>query len=68
MDDKHPWKNLRMAIKCCSGCKPPKRYPGCGSHCKEYIEEKAKHVANKNNEKEYLRNHPPMSVYDFNKG
>lgn len=34
-----------MAIKCCYGCVAPKRYPGCHSHCPEYIEEKAKDEA-----------------------
>ena len=32
-----------MSIKCCYGCTAPKRYPGCHSHCPEYIAEKAKH-------------------------
>lgn len=32
-----------MSIKCCKGCTPPKRYPGCHSHCPEYIAEKALH-------------------------
>lgn len=32
-----------MAIKCCKDCVPPKRYPGCHSHCPEYIEEKAEY-------------------------
>lgn len=36
-----------MAIKCCYGCVAPKRYPGCHSHCPEYIEEKAKDEAAK---------------------
>ena len=30
-----------MAIKCCNGCVPPKRTPGCHGTCKEYIAEKA---------------------------
>ena len=34
-----------MAINCCNGCVPPKRYPGCHGHCPEYIEAKAKHDA-----------------------
>ena len=34
-----------MAIRCCNGCVPPKRYPGCHDHCHEYIEEKKKHDA-----------------------
>ena len=32
-----------MAIRCCYGCTAPKRYPGCHSHCPEYIAEKDKH-------------------------
>ena len=32
-----------MAIKCCKDCVSPKRYPGCHSHCPEYIEEKAEY-------------------------
>lgn len=32
-----------MSIKCCYGCTAPKRYPGCHSHCPEYIAEKAQH-------------------------
>lgn len=27
-------------ITCCKGCVAPKRYPGCHSHCEEYIEQK----------------------------
>ena len=34
-----------MAIRCCKGCVPPKRYPGCHDHCPEYIEAKKKHDA-----------------------
>ena len=34
-----------MAIRCCNGCVPPKRYPGCHGHCPEYIEAKAQHDA-----------------------
>ena len=35
-----PWRKERYHIKCCNGCIPPKRYPGCGGKCKEYKEEK----------------------------
>ena len=28
-------------IRCCMGCVPPKRKPGCHGTCREYIEEKA---------------------------
>lgn len=38
----YSWRNNRHHIECCKDCKPPKRYPGCGDHCKEYKEEKAK--------------------------
>ena len=27
----------------CQGCEPPKRYPGCHSHCEEYIAWKKEH-------------------------
>ena len=30
-----------MAIKCCFGCKPPKRHEACWGHCPEYLAEKA---------------------------
>lgn len=30
-----------MAIKCCNGCEPPKRYPGCGASCPDYAVDKA---------------------------
>ena len=42
-----------MAIKCCEHCVPPKRYPGCGAKCPEYIEEKAADAEKK--KKEYQR-------------
>lgn len=32
-----------MAIYCCNGCVAPKRYPGCHSHCPEYLVERAEH-------------------------
>jgi hypothetical protein len=32
-----------MAIKCCYGCVPPKRYPGCHGQCPEYLAEKAEY-------------------------
>lgn len=62
-----PWRTERYAIKCCKGCVAPKRYPGCGSHCKEYKEEKAKYLADKQREKEYLSNNPVIKEYDFNR-
>lgn len=62
-----PWRNERHIIECCDGCVPPKRYPGCGATCKEYKEEKAKYLADKQREKEYLKTHPTISDYDFNK-
>ena len=34
-----------MAINCCKGCVPPKRYPGCHGVCSAYIYEKEKHEA-----------------------
>lgn len=63
-----PWRHERHIIECCHNCKPPKRYPGCGANCPEYKKEKAKYVADKQREKEYLRNNKPiLSNYDFNK-
>lgn len=29
-----------MAVQCCNGCVPPKRYPGCSDHCPDRIAEK----------------------------
>ena len=34
-----------MGIRCCNGCVAPKRYPGCHGKCPEYINEKAAHNA-----------------------
>ena len=34
-----------MGISCCNGCVAPKRYPGCHGSSPEYIEEKAKNDA-----------------------
>lgn len=62
-----PWRKERRSIKCCKDCKPPKRYPGCGDHCPEYKKEKAKYLADKQKEKEYLANHPTISDYDFSR-
>lgn len=62
-----PWRNERYAVDCCKDCKPPKRYPGCGAKCKEYKEQKAKYLADKQKEKEYLKNHPTLSNYDFDR-
>ncbi len=62
-----PWRHNRHVIECCNGCVPPKRYPGCGGTCKEYKEEKAKYLKDKQKEKEYLQNHPTLSDFDFNK-
>jgi len=63
----NPWRQGRKTIECCFGCKPPKRYPGCGAKCPEYIAEKAQYVADKQREKDYLLNHPAISNYDFNR-
>lgn len=32
-----------MAINCCRYCVAPKRYPGCHSHCAEYLAEKSEY-------------------------
>ena len=34
-------------IRCCYGCVPPKRYPGCHAVCEEYIGENEKHLEEK---------------------
>ena len=34
-----------MTIRCCNGCVAPKRTPTCHITCPEYIEQKAKHDA-----------------------
>lgn len=52
-------------IKCCYGCKPPKRYPGCGSHCPEYIAEKAQLKADQEKEREEKRSRPVLTNRDF---
>lgn len=36
-----------MAINCCNGCVPPKRYPGCKAHCTDYMIDNAFHQAEK---------------------
>lgn len=36
-----------MAIYSCMGCVAPKRHPGCHDSCPQYLEEKAKHDAEK---------------------
>lgn len=36
-----------MAIRCCNGCVPPKRTPTCHATCPEYLEQKAKHDADR---------------------
>ena len=62
----HPWRIERHTIECCFDCKPPKRYPGCGSHCKEYKEEKAKLLADKEREKKEKARRV-ISYKDFSK-
>ena len=58
-------KTNRKTIKCCFGCVPPKRYPGCHGKCEEYKKEKAEY---KKQMEEYKKNMPKMlSNHDFNK-
>ena len=38
---------INRHIKCCHPCVAPKRYPGCGDHCKEYQDERAQLDADK---------------------
>lgn len=60
-----PWR-VRNVITCCKDCKPPKRYPGCGDHCEEYKAQKAKYTADKQREREALRD-TAINDYSFNK-
>ena len=30
-------------IRCCMGCVPPERHPGCHGTCEKYLAEKASH-------------------------
>lgn len=55
-------------IRCCKGCIPPKRYPGCHAVCKEYLAEKAKWEEDKEKIKEQMENIGPTSkhAYDIN--
>mgnify|MGYP003290386388 CR=1 FL=1 len=62
-----PWTKERRTIICCKDCKPPKRYPGCGDHCKEYKKEKIKLRIQRQREKQYNSTHPVLNAYDFNK-
>lgn len=62
-----PWREERRAITCCFKCKPPKRYPGCGDHCKEYQEEKVQHALEKQRQREYKEKNPVIKQSDFNK-
>ena len=36
-----------MAINCCRYCIAPKRHPGCHGRCSDYLDEKAKHDADR---------------------
>ena len=55
---------MALSIKCCKGCVPPKRYPGCGAKCEEYIKEKEQLKENKKKAK--ANETPTMTEYDFN--
>lgn len=60
------WRNDRKTIQCCFGCTPPRRYPGCGSHCEEYKAEKA---ALAEQQAAYKRSLPDRAInqYDFDR-
>lgn len=60
-----PWRRERHIIKCCHGCVPPKRYPGCGAHCQEYKDEKAELERMKAAAKAAMP--APITEYDFNR-
>ena len=38
---------MKIFIKCCKDCKPPRRKVGCHATCKDYIDEKAEIDNNK---------------------
>ena len=44
-----------MGIYSCKGCVAPKRYPGCHGHCPQYLAEKAKHDADREEENKRKR-------------
>lgn len=50
-----------MAITCCHYCVPPKRHTACWDHCPEYLEQKAKHDAQK--EAEFKKNEVSHGIY-----
>lgn len=60
-----PWRKERCTIECCKDCKPPKRYPGCGDHCKEYKEEKAE--IKRQMEEYKAKQQPAITQYDFDR-
>lgn len=64
-NENHPWKNERHSIKCCRECKPPKRYPGCGAKCEEYIQEKAQLEMDRKRMREEKEKTPRVTSYDF---
>lgn len=56
---------MAIGIHCCKDCVPPKRYPGCGAKCEEYIKEKAQLEEDKKKIKADKERFPNMTLYDF---
>ena len=44
-----------MGIKCCFGCRPPKRHTACWDTCPDYIKEKAEDQEKKEAERKRRR-------------
>lgn len=49
-------------IECCHGCAPPKRRPGCGATCIDYIIERS--LLNIENEENFKRRQAANGVYE----
>lgn len=54
---------IRVGIKCCAGCVPPKRHSGCHSTCPDYKKDKAQYEAQK--ERWYKTKRDECDVIDY---
>lgn len=63
----YSWRNAKRVIKCCKDCVAPKRHPGCHDTCEDYKKEIAEYKANEQRKKEFIKNNPYITNYDFNK-
>lgn len=52
-----------MGIKCCEGCVPLTRYPGCHAKCEQYKAEKAEYEKQKEHAK--VRKTAMLTNYDL---